>query len=210
VRPDALEDAVFNKSPPNEEVPQVLGLHQGSANEPGIRDVLAMLVAELRGPSRPTKRPFWNEVGSGAGAAPDSPISVSASSSNKRVRRTETSLIKPEDIEDIDSSLPSMPILEAVVDKYFTLIQPWIPMLHEGRFRKRMKNPSERVQLDITLHAMIIAVLRFIDCNDSELNIQDVDIICEKSRKIVILTGMDNLSVENLQALIIVCFNDVS
>lgn len=209
-RLDALEDAVFNKSRAEEEVPPASGLRQSSADALGIRDVLTMLVAELRSPMRSMKRPLWNDAGSSTGAAPESPMSASASPSNKRVRRTETSLIQPEDIEDIDPSLPSLPVLEAVVDKYFTIVQPWIPMLHEGRFRQRMKNPSERAQLAIILHAMVIAVLRFIDFTDSESNIQDVDIICEKSRKIVILTGMDNLSVENLQALIILCFNDVS
>lgn len=208
-RIDALEDAVFNKSRAEEEVPPASGLRQSSADALGIRDVLTMLVAELRSPMRSMKRPLWNDAGSSTGAAPESPMSASASPSNKRVRRTETSLIQPEDIEDIDPSLPSLPVLEAVVDKYFTIVQPWIPMLHEGRFRQRMKNPSERAQLAIILHAMVIAVLRFIDFTDSESNIQDVDIICEKSRKIVILTGMDNLSVENLQALIILCFNDI-
>jgi hypothetical protein len=104
--------------------------------------------------------------------------------------------------------LPSSDILKAVVDLYFSLMQPWIPTFHEKRFRRRMKDPDERARLEVVLHAMVFALLRHMD-SDLTADVEDIEAICERSRKIVVLTAMNDLHVENLQALTIICFEDV-
>lgn len=70
-------------------------------------------------------------------------------------------------------------------------------------------NSIDRRRLEVILHAMTVAMLRYIDPRELPVDLGNIESICERSRKIVILTGMEDMYVENLQALIIVCFEDV-
>jgi hypothetical protein len=121
----------------------------------------------------------------------------------------DSTVIEPDDWTGASSSLPPPEVLKAIIDTYFTLVQPWIPIFHEKRFRQRVRNSIDRRRLEIILHAMTVAMLRHIDPRELSIDIGNVESICERSRKIVILTGMEDMYVENLQALIIVCFEDV-
>ena len=56
---------------------------------------------------------------------------------------------------------------------------------------------------------MVVAMLKHLDRREVTVNLGDIESICERSRKIVVLTAMDELYVENLQALVIICFEDV-
>ncbi|KAF6803563.1 fungal specific transcription factor [Colletotrichum sojae] len=57
------------------------------------------------------------------------------------------------------------PVLEDVLDEllkvYFTRVQPWIPLLQEASFRRRLRTQG-RDQVSVILHAMIAAALRFV------------------------------------------------
>jgi hypothetical protein len=55
---------------------------------------------------------------------------------------------------------------------------------------------------------MVFALLKHVD-QELLSNIGDIEAVCERSRKIVVLTAMNDLHVENLQALTILCFQDV-
>jgi hypothetical protein len=202
VAPEALEDAVFaqrsesgNQQPANQ------------SQQETAQELLALLVAQLQNVSRP-KRLFvvddgHNESGSGAGDNGADRHENHNDPHPRKIRRTKLNNL--EDYE-LSSSLPSPALLQDVINQYFELIQPWIPIFHEKRFRRRMTIPEERAGLEIVLHAMVVATLKHVDCS----TLVNTDEICERSRKIVILNGMDNLYVQNLQALIIVCFADVS
>ncbi|KAG9258468.1 fungal-specific transcription factor domain-containing protein [Emericellopsis atlantica] len=114
--------------------------------------------------------------------------------------------------ENLDSSVSSLPdatLLEEVISIYFDRVQPWIPILHETNFRQRVQNHDELPQLVVVLHAMVIAALRFVESPNLRLSATEVERICARSRRLVLLTCMDGLSVENLQALIIVAFEDI-
>jgi hypothetical protein len=123
-------------------------------------------------------------------------------------RRVNDALIEPDSFSDLSSSLPPPAVLEAVVDSYFALVQPWIPIFHEKRFRRRLRSP-DRTRLEVVLHAMVVAMLKHVDQSVLPADLKDIEAVCERSRKIVVLTAMDDLYVENLQALIIICFEDV-
>lgn len=118
-------------------------------------------------------------------------------------------MIEPDDLADLSTSLPPPVVLEAVIDLYFSLVQPWIPIFHEKSFRRRLKNPDKKYGLEVVLHAMVVAMLRHLDRRQITASFGDIESICERSRKIVVLTAMDGLYVEHLQALIILCFEDV-
>lgn len=105
--------------------------------------------------------------------------------------------------------LPPDEVLFSLVEIYFQLIHPWIPMLHVRNFRQRMKHPSQRDQITTICHAIVSICARFSDDprlgHDSDVRTQRA----KRSRDTVILQSMQSFSVENLQALIIVAFDTI-
>lgn len=114
-----------------------------------------------------------------------------------------------EDLENITTSLPPPDLLEDIINIYFNVIQPWIPIFHETQFRRRVHDPEQLPRLVVVLHAMVVAALRFVDNPEIRHSISEIERRTLRSRNIVILNAMDHLSVENLQALVILAFNDV-
>lgn len=108
-----------------------------------------------------------------------------------------------------DNELPPDEVLFSLVEIYFQLIHPWIPMLHVRNFRQRMKDSSQRGQITTICHAIVSICTRF--SNDPRLG-RDSEARAQKakrSRDAVILQSMQSFSVENLQALIIVAFDTI-
>jgi len=73
-----------------------------------------------------------------------------------------------------------------------------------------MHDPDQRSSLVVILHAMVVAAIRYGYSDDSITSQAEAESRGKTSRSIVVLTAMDDLSVENLQALIIIAFDDVS
>lgn len=107
-------------------------------------------------------------------------------------------------------SLPDGDALEAVLRAYFHNVHPWIPLLHEGRLRRRLLHAPDRRCLRVVLQAMVLAATRFVE---------DVEIATTwapqhheqqmRARDWIVAEAMRDLSVESLQALVIVAFDDV-
>ncbi|KAK1579652.1 fungal-specific transcription factor domain-containing protein [Colletotrichum navitas] len=115
-----------------------------------------------------------------------------------------------EDLENITTSLPPPDLLEDIINIYFNIIHPWIPILHETVFRRRVHDPEQLPVLVVVLHAMVVTALRYVDNNtETRPSAQEIERTAMRSRNIVILNAMNQLSVENLQALIILAFNDI-
>ncbi|KAJ0114020.1 hypothetical protein J7T55_007854 [Diaporthe amygdali] len=108
-----------------------------------------------------------------------------------------------------DNELPPDDVLFLLVETYFRLIHPWIPMLHVRNFRQRMKDPLQRSQITTICHAIISICARF--SNDPRLGQDSAarDQKAKRSRDTVILQSMQSFSVENLQALIIIAFDTI-
>lgn len=108
-----------------------------------------------------------------------------------------------------DNELPPDEVLFSLVEIYFQLIHPWIPMLHVRNFRQRMKEPPQRGQIATICHAIVSICARFSEDprlgHDSEARFQRA----KRSRDAVILQSMQSFSVENLQALIIIAFDTI-
>lgn len=116
-------------------------------------------------------------------------------------------------LEDLDCSsttLPTSALLEDIITAHFNLIQPWIPILHETHFRRRVRNNDRLPQLVVVLHAMVVSALRFVDHVEHQLSASQLEKMAHLSRNFVVLNAMSTMSVESLQALIIVAFTDVS
>lgn len=115
-----------------------------------------------------------------------------------------------EDLENNSTTLPPSALLEDVVTAYFNFVQPWIPLLHETQFRRRLHNHERVPELVVVLHAMVVAAVRFVDHAEHQVSTVQIEQMTTRSRNLVVLSAMNSLSVESLQALVIIAFTDVS
>ncbi|KAJ5610554.1 hypothetical protein N7510_007273, partial [Penicillium lagena] len=212
-RVETLEDAVFQQGKAG--ISETLhGTNEPSSLASALCEGLELLLGKLHSNSsqkRPRSEvvdePLEEDVNYQDEPLPQ-PMPLSTLS-NKRRRGNERRVIEPDDLPGPSSTLPPPQVLEAVVDLFFDLVQPWVPIFHEKRFRRRLENPDDRPALEVVLHAMVVALLKHVYPRELIADLGDVESICERSRKIVVLTAMDDLYVENLQALIIICFEDI-
>jgi hypothetical protein len=102
--------------------------------------------------------------------------------------------------------LPDEDLLRDLVESYFRNIHPWIPMLHVRNFEKRMIDPEDRPTVINILHAIVAATVKF-STDDRLASRKTRDGLTRLCRERVILTSMEEFSVENLQALIIIAFD---
>ncbi|KAH7185396.1 uncharacterized protein B0J16DRAFT_362800 [Fusarium flagelliforme] len=96
-----------------------------------------------------------------------------------------------------NAELPPPELLEEVINAYFILVQPWIPILHETRFRSRFYNREQLPCLTVLLHAIVVAAIRFVDSGGETLSEKETESWISKSRSIVLLSGMDGMSMGN-------------
>ena len=108
------------------------------------------------------------------------------------------------------SSLPSHEILNATIDAYFSSVHHWIPFLHPFRFRRDMEDPQKRPRLELILHAIIYASMHRLDLDSITVQQTEIERQVDLSRNTVILNALDSLTIENVQALVIVAFTAVS
>lgn len=107
------------------------------------------------------------------------------------------------------SALPSVEIVDNLVELYFQQIHPWIPVLHISSFKDSLRDPTKRESLSTILHAIVSVCLPLEDC-DFARSLPDVKGYCLRCRHTVMLRSFEAFSVQNLQALIIVAFDIVS
>lgn len=112
--------------------------------------------------------------------------------------------------DDIRSSLlPSEEVLNHVVDVFYSTIHPWIPFIHLDRFREQFNDAERRADLEIILHAMVFATMEHLTEADTDMGPSEIAAQVQLSRNVVMLTATDHLTLQNIQALIIVAFHDV-
>ncbi|KAH7143440.1 hypothetical protein EDB81DRAFT_651980 [Dactylonectria macrodidyma] len=114
-----------------------------------------------------------------------------------------------EDECDLLKHLVGHSLLPALLDCYFQRVQPWIAILHEADFRLKLQKPGGLKRLSVIIHAITVAALPFVRRHGQLLSPTEVSAQQKKSRTCIALTAMNELSVENMQALIILVFTDI-
>jgi hypothetical protein len=104
----------------------------------------------------------------------------------------------------IDDQLPSHRVLGRIFRTYFAKVHPWLPCVHRPTFETRLKDPRQADKLVVLVHAMICVTMKHIEMDDIGPEDTDRDGQIRVSREAVIRLAMTNMSVESLQALIIV------
>ncbi|KAB5576333.1 hypothetical protein GE09DRAFT_620751 [Coniochaeta sp. 2T2.1] len=103
--------------------------------------------------------------------------------------------------------LPSLPVLEAIVEAHFRTLHHWMPILHETRFRAKLRDSRERTRIAVVFHALVSTSIKYIDLVSFEMTLEDVQRQIRISRRAVMLNAMDSLSIENTQALAFLAFD---
>ncbi|KIL89514.1 hypothetical protein FAVG1_07094 [Fusarium avenaceum] len=213
-RVEALESTVYNNVQPQD---------PGSSSESSqIISAFSGLIQELRGLVSSTARTLPQQAAqSTPSQAQHTPVAVSLSSPNDiqqpRKRRRVDSCGNPNielasqlgELGSTSSQLPPPELLEEAINAYFIVVQPWIPILHETRFRSRFYNHEQLPCLTVLLHAIVVAAIRFVEPSSQNLSEKDIETWTSRSRSIVLLSAMDGMSVENLQGLSIIAFTDM-
>ncbi|KAL4905641.1 hypothetical protein BDW74DRAFT_178009 [Aspergillus multicolor] len=100
-------------------------------------------------------------------------------------------------------------ILSHVLEAYFIYIHPWTPIIHEGRFRRRLVDDSEREKLHLVIQSMILVARRHIEDEDTAAYLERSITDTENTRDWLVSKAMKYQSIENLQALIIIASDDI-
>lgn len=105
--------------------------------------------------------------------------------------------------------LPALPLLEAIVEAHFHSLHHWMPILHETRFRVKLKDSQERARLVVLFHALVSTSIKYIRLEDFDMTLEDAARQIRISRTAVMLNAMESLSLENTQALVFLAFDYV-
>lgn len=108
------------------------------------------------------------------------------------------------DFSDDGPALPGHTQLQSIVAAYFDNIHPWIPLIHQARFLTIFSEPSKYGASTVILHAMVIAAAKFV----SDLDVDSVELLRAR-RNLVLCMAMDNMSLQNLQALCMLVWDDI-
>ncbi|PSN65475.1 hypothetical protein BS50DRAFT_556125 [Corynespora cassiicola Philippines] len=192
-RLDALEQLVLAKESASQTSHSTVGereiASQEASRESAAQNVLALLAKELP------------KLLNGSATTPLQNDSASRGAKRRRLDDNEVEM-RPLQLDDAPS-LPDPELLETFISAYFFHIHPIIPMIHQARFRQRLADTTGRKDLDAILHSMIIAASKFIPDNGLSTP------LLNRTRRWVVSTAMECLSLENLQALIIIAFTDI-
>ncbi|KAF2449125.1 hypothetical protein P171DRAFT_404127 [Karstenula rhodostoma CBS 690.94] len=133
---------------------------------------------------------------------------------NPRKRKLEepvfaTALLELEGIEIADH-LPSKPLLVKTAEYFCISFHHWIPYLHKQRLCDTAMGTRDEFRSDLVLHGLVAVSLRHMDrqviCMDEDEVLRQTKV----SRFIVETLAMKSMSIESLQALILIIFDYLS
>ncbi|KAF2830408.1 hypothetical protein CC86DRAFT_283479 [Ophiobolus disseminans] len=116
------------------------------------------------------------------------------------------------DLHDTDPSqyLPSQSVLAKVADFFCVSFHHWVPYIHKQRLQTRVREGRRGVGFDLVLHALVAVVLRHMNPHTLSLHDDDIKQQTRVSRLIVETNATRILSVESLQALILIVFDHLN
>jgi hypothetical protein len=133
---------------------------------------------------------------------------------NPRKRKLEeppfaTALLELEDVEIADH-LPSQPLLVKVAEYFCISFHHWIPYLHKQRLCDTVIGTRAEARSDLVLHALVAVTLRHMDRQVICMDEDDILRQTKVSHFLVETLALKNMSIESLQALILIIFEYVS
>ncbi|KAJ6443413.1 C6 transcription factor [Purpureocillium lavendulum] len=117
-----------------------------------------------------------------------------------------TGTLPPGGASAADQDMPPYDLLYALVDLFFKHINSWCPILHRKTTLDSLFGPSTFQETDrILLHAIVATTMRY--STDPRLTEERRQHYHQVSKERVLLYGMENSSVQSLQALVILALD---
>jgi hypothetical protein len=115
-------------------------------------------------------------------------------------------------LEDLDLSqhLPDQSVLIKVAQFFCVSFHHWVPYVHKQRLQRRVSEGLRDAGIDLFLHALVAVSLRHMDSNTLFLDQNEIQQQIATSRSLVEIKSIRHVSIESLQALIIIVFDHVS
>lgn len=120
----------------------------------------------------------------------------------------ESSLLDLEET-NISQYLPDRSILSKISDFFCVSFHHWIPYIHKQRLQTRVRDGTHSAGFDLVLHALVAVALRHMDVRSLCLHESAAKEQMRISRLIVETNATRMLSVESLQAIILIVFDHV-
>jgi hypothetical protein len=118
-------------------------------------------------------------------------------------------LLEDENI-DIGLYLPDQSVLAKIVDFFCVSFHHWIPYIHKQRLQTRVRQGVHSPEFDLVLHALVAVGMRHLSPSILCLDHTQIQQQIRTSRSIVENLAIQTVSVESLQALILIVFDHVS
>jgi hypothetical protein len=137
---------------------------------------------------------------------------VSASNPKKRKldqARSENWILALEDL-DLSQHLPDQSILIKVADFFCVSFHHWIPYVHKQRLQRHVSAGLRDAGFDLFLHALVAVSLRHMSLNTLLLDQDQIQQQIATSRSLVEIKSVRHVSIESIQALVIIVFEHVS
>jgi hypothetical protein len=122
---------------------------------------------------------------------------------------TEDWLLDDEDV-DVSRHLPDHSVLAKIADFFCVSFHHWIPYIHKQRLQSRVRQGVHSPGFDLVLHALIAVGMRHMSPNALSMDHIQVQQQIRNSRSIVENLAVRTVSVESLQALVLIVFDHVS
>ncbi|KAH8819286.1 fungal-specific transcription factor domain-containing protein [Xylogone sp. PMI_703] len=103
-----------------------------------------------------------------------------------------------------ESGLPPMEVLQELVDLFFEMIYPWVPLFYKPSFIANLFAPDRQ----ILLHAIVVIAFRF--WREPEPSVEVRDSYVKVSRDRILLKTIDTCSVISTQALALLALDALS
>jgi hypothetical protein len=96
-----------------------------------------------------------------------------------------------------------------IIDSYFRRVHPWISIIHEPSFRSRIHDDIHKERLQTVMRSMAVAAFRFCKQSEEYPSVAIVEERTSRLRREVMLAIWNEMSVENVQALLILIYVDI-
>lgn len=145
---------------------------------------------------------------------------LASSAGNKRKRTSHNTFVPVKTSQglaetgavDMCELIPPSTELDAILDKYFKFIHPWIPVLHPATFLRRVRDPDRPNGVSIVVQAIVAVASDYLyGSNDTEVQQERRDMrqYASECRQNVITSAIESNSKESIQALLLVTFDSV-
>ncbi|KIX05711.1 uncharacterized protein Z518_03683 [Rhinocladiella mackenziei CBS 650.93] len=115
-----------------------------------------------------------------------------------------------QETNNLMQGLPPRAVLVKIVDYFCLSFHHWIPFLHKARSQAEVRRRELTADFVLVLHALVAVVLPHLDVEDVQMEVGAVRHQMKTSRDLVMQHAMDNMSLQGLQALVILVFDDLN